>query len=269
MTKTIIDFHTHAFPDSIADRAMAQMHAEAEWVAVLDGKLGSLLASMDKAGIQASVLCNIVTKPKQFEPIFEWSKQIRSERIIPFPSVHPLDPDAQARIRQVAEAGFVGMKFHPYYQDFDLDCPQMEPIYEALCKHNLIAVFHTGFDIAYEWIDRTGPKRVLNVLKRFPRLKLITTHVGAWQQWDDVEQYLLGKPIWMDISVSRHFLGTERFRRILLAHPADYLLFGTDSPWADQTEAIRTLEQLDLPPAVLDKLLGQNALRLLNGTPLP
>jgi hypothetical protein len=107
------------------------------------------------------------------------------------------------------------------------------------------------------------------VLKRFPRLKLITTHVGAWQQWDDVEQYLLGKPIWMDISVSRHFLGTERFRRILLAHPADYLLFGTDSPWADQTEAIRTLEQLDLPPAVLDKLLGQNALRLLNGTPLP
>lgn len=51
---------------------------------------------------------------------------------------------------------------------------------------------------------------------------------------------------------------------MLLAHPADYLLFGTDSPWADQAEAIRSLEKLDLPPDILDKLLGQNAKRLLN-----
>jgi predicted TIM-barrel fold metal-dependent hydrolase len=267
MTRLIIDFHTHAFADSVADRAMASMHAEAEWVAVLDGKLGSLLASMDKAGIQSSVLCSIATRPKQFEPIFEWSKQIRSERIIPFPSVHPLDPDAPAKIQQVAEAGFVGMKFHPYYQDFDLDSPQMDAIYDALCRHNLITVSHTGFDIAFEWIDRAGPQRILNVLHRFPKLKLITTHVGAWQQWDDVEQYLLGKPIWMDISVSQNFLGTERFRKILLTHPADYLLFGTDSPWADQTEAIKALEKLNLPETLLNNILGQNARRLLNRIP--
>ncbi|HML74209.1 MAG TPA: amidohydrolase family protein [Anaerohalosphaeraceae bacterium] len=262
--RPVIDFHTHAFPDSVAEKAMASMHAEADWKAVLDGRLSSLIASMDRAGIQTSVLCNIATRPKQYEPIFEWSKQIRSPRIVPFPSVHPADPDAVRKVEQVAEAGFIGMKFHPYYQDFDLDEPRMMPIYKALSRHRLITVIHTGFDIAFEWIDRAGPQRILKVLEQVPELKLITTHVGSWQQWDDVERYLLGKPVWMDISVSREFLGDDRFRRMLLAHPADYLLFGTDSPWADQADMIAFLESLQLPEATLNKMLYQNARRLLD-----
>ncbi len=262
--RPVIDFHTHAFPDSVAEKAMMSMQAEADWKAVLDGRLSSLIASMDRAGIQTSVLCNIATRPKQYEPILEWSKQIRSPRIIPFPSVHPADPDAVRKVEQVADAGFVGMKFHPYYQDFDLDEPRMMPIYEALSRHRLITVIHTGFDIAFEWIDRAGPQRILRVLEQVPELRLITTHVGSWQQWDEVERYLLGKPIWMDISVSREFLGEERFRQMLLAHPADYLLFGTDSPWADQADMIAFLESLDLPEVTLNKMLYQNARRLLN-----
>ncbi len=128
--RPVIDFHTHAFPDSVAEKAMTSMEAEADWKAVLDGRLSSLIASMDRAGVQTSVLCNIATRPKQYEPILEWSKQIRSSRIVPFPSVHPTDPDAVRKVEQVAEAGFVGMKFHPYYQDFDLDEPRMMPIYK-------------------------------------------------------------------------------------------------------------------------------------------
>jgi predicted TIM-barrel fold metal-dependent hydrolase len=69
----------------------------------------------------------------------------------------------------------------------------------------------------------------------------------------------------MEISVSQSFLGDERFRKMLLAHPADYLLFGTDSPWADQTQAIEALQKLNLPPDLLNKLLGQNAKRMLSG----
>ncbi|MBN2512223.1 MAG: amidohydrolase family protein [Sedimentisphaerales bacterium] len=262
--RPVIDFHTHAFPDAVAEKAMTTMEAEADWKAVLDGRLSSLIASMDRAGVQTSVLCNIATRPKQYEPILEWSKQIRSPRIVPFPSVHPADPDAVRKVEQVAEAGFIGMKFHPYYQEFDLDEPRMMPIYKALSRHQLITMIHTGFDIAYEWIDRAGPQRILKVLERVPELKLITTHVGSWQQWDQVERYLLGKPIWMDISVSREFLGEDRFRQMLLAHPADYLLFGTDSPWADQAEMIAFLENLQLPEERLDKMLYQNARRLLN-----
>mgnify|MGYP001004228118 CR=1 FL=1 len=125
-------------------------------------------------------------------------------------------------------------------------------------------MIQTGFDSAFEYIDRAGPQRILRVLEQVSERKLITTHVGSWQQWDDVERHLLGKPIWMDISVSREFLGDDRFRRMLLAHPADYLLFGTDSPWADQADMIAFIENLQLPDATLNKILYQNAQRLLS-----
>ena len=270
MKRKIIDFHTHAFPDALADKAMVQLHSElhcelygqAEFSSFLDGRIGSLLASMDKAGIETSVLCCIATRPKQFEQILLWCKEIRSNRIIPFPSVHPDDPEAVEKIMRIAQEGFKGVKFHPYYQQFDIDSPKMNLIYEVLTTHNLITVMHTGFDIAFERFDRAGPKRILNVINRFPGLKFITTHMGAWYDWDEVERLLLGKPVYMEVSVSRQLLG-DRFRKMLLNHPQDYILFGTDSPWSDQSSEIQAIEQLNLPETIKAKLFYENARKLI------
>ena len=96
----IIDFHTHAFPDALAHRAVAQLLSEAGEVrSFLDGKVSSLIASMDANGIEASVLCSIATKPSQFEPIFRWSQQIASDRIIPLAS------DGKGRRRRPSQRG--------------------------------------------------------------------------------------------------------------------------------------------------------------------
>ena len=260
----IIDFHTHAFPDALAERAMAQLLAETDQVtAFLDGKLSSLVASMDEAGIEQSVLCSIATKPSQFEPIFKWSCQIRSDRIIPLASVHPQDPDGPAHIHQIAEAGLTGIKMHPYYQDFDMDDPHLNPLYEAIEAEGLLLTMHTGFDFAFERIDRAGPKKIANVLERFPDLKLVTTHLGSWQQWDEVEAHIIGKPIYMETSFSIQYLEPERLRRMILSHPADYILFGSDSPWTDQPAQIKAFFQLGLPVKLLKKIFYQNARDLL------
>ncbi|MHC5086882.1 MAG: amidohydrolase family protein, partial [Planctomycetota bacterium] len=87
MPNRIIDFHTHAFPDALAERAMEQLLSETDAVrSFLDGKLSSLITSMDANRIEISVLCSIATKPSPFEPIFQWSQQIASDRIIPLAS---------------------------------------------------------------------------------------------------------------------------------------------------------------------------------------
>lgn len=62
----IIDFHTHAFPDELAKRAIVALHDGIEERACLDGRLSSLLSSMDNAGISASVICCIATHPGQY-----------------------------------------------------------------------------------------------------------------------------------------------------------------------------------------------------------
>ena len=260
----ITDFHTHAFPDAIAEHAMRTLLAETTNVkAWLDGRVGSLLASMDRAGIGRSVLCSIATKPEQFAKILAWSAQARSERVVPFPSFHPRDPDPCARVREIAAAGFRGVKLHPYYQDFYLDDERMTPAYRAVAGAGLVLVCHTGFDVAFPRVRRCDPQRIARVVERVPDLKLVTTHLGSWSDWDEVEKHLLGRPVHMEISYSLEELTADRARSLLSRHPAQYILFGTDSPWQDQSAALARLRALGFGARWESAVLEENAARLL------
>ena len=85
----VTDFHAHAFPDFLAERAISHLEGMGDTGAFLDGTVAALIASMDKAAISRSVICSIATEPRQFESIMKWSKEISSSRITPFPSIHP------------------------------------------------------------------------------------------------------------------------------------------------------------------------------------
>ena len=259
----IIDFHTHAFPDDLAARAVSSIAREAGVPAFLDGKIASLLRSMDQAGIERSVVCSIATKPAQFRKILDWSKSVRSDRLILFPSVHPAAPDVLAHIRMIQAEGFLGIKLHPYYQEFFLDEPRMEKIYECIRECGLILFCHTGFDLAFPRERRANPERIWKVAAKFPGLKFIATHLGAWSDWVEVERWLIGKPVMFETSFAIPYCGADCARRLLMAHPADCILFGTDSPWAGQAEEIERIKALDLPAARQQKLFHDNARRLL------
>ncbi|MFA5554490.1 MAG: TatD family hydrolase [Phycisphaerae bacterium] len=260
----IIDFHVHAFPDALAPRAMKKLIDEAPGVkAYLDGTIGQLLDSMDKSGIEKAVLCCIATRPGQFDTILNWCRKIRSERIYPFPSIHPQDENHREKLSVISAEGFRGVKFHPYYQDFQLDDGVMMDIYDRAAELGLMVVVHTGYDIAFEYDRRGDSDKILKVLKAYPELKLITTHLGAWKQWDEVEEKLIGLPIYMEISFALDELEPQKVRDMLMKHPDDYILFGTDSPWTDQHNTLNLLKSLDLPAERLSKILHINAEKLL------
>jgi len=52
----IIDIHSHAFPDPIAAAAILALEKEGNIKAYLDGTVSALLSSMDRSGIEQSVL---------------------------------------------------------------------------------------------------------------------------------------------------------------------------------------------------------------------
>ena len=260
----ILDFHAHAFPDAVAERAMPRLEAEGDIRAVLDGKVSSLLHSMDGAGITASVVASIATRPQHFEPILRWSAEIASDRIIPFPSVHPDDPRSADHVRLIRAQGFRGVKLHPYYQDFSLDDDRLLPIYEAVQDCGLVLLCHTGFDLAFPRERKCDPARILRVLELFPALRFVASHLGAWEDWDEAETRLVGKPIYMDLSFAIDGIGPARARELILRHPPGYMLFGTDSPWAGQQETIDQVRQLDLGEERERLVLGANAAQLLD-----
>ncbi|MBW6520863.1 MAG: amidohydrolase family protein [Desulfoarculaceae bacterium] len=259
----IIDFHTHVFPDKVATKAIPALAKEGNIIAHTHGTVDSLLASMDRADITTSVICSIATRPAQFEPILAWSTAIQSRRLIPLPSIHPADSDAVGKVFMLKDQGFSGIKMHPYYQNFFLDETRLNPLYEALSETGLLLVVHCGYDIAFPRIRRADPGRILTVQKRFPNLRLITTHLGGWDNWQEVDELLIGKEIFMEISFSLTYLPAEQAVRMLNKHPIDYLLFGSDSPWDDQAEAIQRLKKLKFKKDRLNSILAKNAARLL------
>ncbi len=259
----VIDIHTHAFPDQIAHIAIPVLEREGQIKAYLNGTVADLLNSMDRSGVERSVVCSIATRPEQFQPILDWSKMIRSDRIIPFPSLHPEDSTLLDHLQQLYDEGFKGVKMHPYYQSYFLDDYNLFALYERMSELGMILVIHAGYDIAYPRIRRADPQRILDICSQFPELKLIATHLGGWDEWEDVRALLTGQPIYMEISFALDFLDQIRLRDILLNHPPEYLLFGTDSPWSDQATTLKMLSKLGLPDNIFRRIVSDNPHRLL------
>ena len=229
----------------------------------LDGTISDLLSSMDSAGIEIAVICSIATTPKQVRNITEWSRQVASERIIPFPSIHPDYADFREEIARMKDLGMKGIKMHPQYQGFAIDEDRVLPIYEAIAAHDLILTFHAGFDISFPTDPSASPDKMARVIERFPDLKIVACHFGGWRQWEEVKQYLAGKDLFFETSYTIGDLSDEKVLELIRLHGEDRILFGTDSPWKDQREYVKEVNSLPLSDDTREKIFHRNAEKLL------
>ena len=264
----IVDFHAHAFPDDLAPHAIATLNERvppgAE--AVLDGTLAGLLASMDRAGIGRCVVASIATAPKQVDAILRWSLGIADGRVIPFGSVHPDCADPAADVRRIARAGLRGIKLHPLYQGFVADDRRRAwPLYAAVEEAGLVLLMHAGRDVAFPPDDdRAAPRRLLAVHRAFPAIPLVAAHMGGWRAWDEVLDLLAGTGVYLETSYSLGHCPADVLGALIERHPAERILFGTDSPWRDHAEALALVRRAWPDPRRQALVLGANAERLLS-----
>ncbi len=259
----IIDVHAHAFPDSLAPKAMSSLtNASGDYRPFGDGTVASLLSGMDAAGIDRAFIANIATRPAQVGSILEWSLEARSDRVLPLASAHPESPAFAEEIARFREAGFSGVKLHPQYQNFNLDDARVLPFFRELEKSGMFVLLHAGFDIAYPGADNAAPTRMRALLDRVPDLEVIAAHLGGWNDWEAVERDLAGAKCLFDTSFIAHV--EPRLRdRIIDRHGADRIVFGSDFPWQPLAPQLDLVRSLPLPAADIEKILGGNAAALL------
>jgi hypothetical protein len=265
----IFDVHTHAFPDKVAATAIPKLVAGGLWLeakATFDGTIAGLLASMDRAGIERAVVCSVATRPDQVAKITAWSASIASERIVPFPSVHPDSPAPEAEVERIAAAGLRGLKFHPEYMRCPLDDPRVIRLARAAARAGLAMLFHAGYDLAYEKDDLANPARVRRLHEAVPDLRMAAAHLGGWECWDQVLREEAGLPIYLETSYTLGRCPPDLLARILAKHPPEFLLFGTDAPWTDQTEELAKFRALPLADDLKRRVLWANALRFVGMT---
>lgn len=259
----LIDFHVHVFPDQLAKKAVQNIFQITKNRPSTDGTLSDTLFHMDQWKVDHAVIQHIATKPTQQSPVNHWAAQIQSERIFCFGSVYPSSPDALMEAERIKKLRLHGIKLHPDYQNFCLDDPNMFPLYDVICELGLPVLFHMGHNILDPDHSYAAPKRLSQVAQQFPKLTIIAAHMGGAIMWDQVEEHLLGKDLYLDTSLSARFCPPEQYARMIRQHDSQRILFASDSPWSSAQEEFQFLQALSLPSATMDRICYQNAQEIL------
>lgn len=277
MIQETIDFHTHNFPDSLAPRALETLVAKLKgcMTPVGDGTCATQLSDMKKDGVTKSVICPIATKPSQFQVILDRAKAVRdgafgeeaAERLIQLCSVHPADRDFARRLKEIADAGFKGIKLHPYYQDFRLDDPRVIPFFSAVRDAGLFAVSHCGLDLGFTESPMTcGPAQIASLLRAVPGLVFVAAHLGGCggnppHATDELLQF---PSCYIDTAVLDVCDEDAECQRVMAQWPADRIVFGTDYFWRGEKQLADWVRRLRPDPDDQRKIFCDNAKSLLN-----
>lgn len=260
----IVDIHTHIFPDALAQKALRvlEKNSDYKYSSVTNMTAEQLVNNMEKWGIDISVVQPVVTRPSQFLNANNWAREICSDKIISFGGIYP-GKNYKQEIDYIVSLGLKGLKFHSEYQNFVVDDKEMLPIYNYALSKGLILLFHGGYDPAVRPPFKSNPKAFARVLDEMKGGTIIIAHLGGHAQWDDVEEYLVGKDVYLDTSMGFKYFPLDQFLRIVKGHGANKVLFGSDSPWSNAKEEIRILKGLPLSATEIADILGNNAVRLL------
>ena len=88
----ITDFHTHIYPDKIAEKTISILKKQAPVVQNFsDGTISGLRKSMRQSGIGKAVILPVATRKGQFDTINRFAAEINSscDDLISFGGIHP------------------------------------------------------------------------------------------------------------------------------------------------------------------------------------
>lgn len=258
----IIDFHTHIYPDKIAERATVAIGNFYNLQMERVGSLQTLLENSEKAGIDRCVVHSVATSPKQVETINDFIKaevDAHPDRLSGFGTLHQDYEDKIGEAQRIMDMGLKGIKLHPDTQMFNVDDERMLPLYDYI-QGKLPVLLHCG-DYRY---DFSHPRRVARICRMFPKLTVIGAHFGGWSVWEEAYEYLKDTNCMLDTSSSSALTGPELFEKLIHAYGADRLLFGTDFPMWDSVEELKRFMNVRLTNEEREKILFRNAENLLN-----
>lgn len=263
----IIDFHTHAFPDKVAQKAIPKLAEIGGIDCFGDGTVASLISRMDEWGVDRAVILNIATNPKQQTNVNNFAIEVNStnDRLYALGSLNPDSDCIENEARRLRDGGIRGIKIHPDYMETAVDDEKFDAVYRACIENDLFVVSHSGWDFISPDFIHCSPERIAKVLEKYPELRFVAAHMGANRQWDEVEKLLVGKKnLWIETSLAPMFeLDKTKCARMLNNHDPERILFGSDFPWYRMDLEKKYIDLLDISDELKKKIFSENAIKLL------
>ena len=258
----IADAHAHIFPDKIAGKASGAIGEFYEIQMSHVGKIDELLDSGGAIGVSKYLVCSTATRPDQATAINNFiaaSCAARPGLFYGFGTLHPEQEGRERELLRIRSLGLRGIKFHPDFQQFDIDDPDMLPCYRLAAELGLPILFHTGDDR----YDHSAPSRLANVLERVPGLTAIAAHLGGYKRWDEALSALAPGSVWTDTSSSMSMMPRERALELIEHFGTDRVLFGADFPMWDHTNELQVFLSLGFDRGTNQRILHDNFCTLM------
>ena len=259
------DFHTHAFVDALAERAVGSLADTSGIIPATDGTLSGLKKVMAEHNIGRAMILPVATKPSQQTNINNWAAEIMDGSIFCCGSVHPDADDAVAEVERIASLGLCGLKFHSEYQHFRPDEERIMPVCRKAAELGLFVVFHGGWDPFGGDEILATPRSFADLAEKMPGLTIIAAHMGGIRLYDQVEDCLAGRfpHLYMDTGVVADYISDEQLLRIIEKQGADKVLFGSDTPWDHPEKEIAMIDRLPLSDQDKELIFHVNAEKLV------
>ncbi|MCH8350019.1 MAG: amidohydrolase family protein [Chloroflexi bacterium] len=262
-----VDVHTHVWPESIAGTVLEYMERDMGIAAISKNTVESVKAHMRESGVDKSVVLGVVQRADQVRRANDWLIGIQDEMLVPFGAMHPDLEDKAAEVQRLRQNGIKGIKLHPVLNSFYPDDPKMFPVYEEMGDSMTLEI-HSGRLPGAKPGETVfaAPERIMNVVRQFPKLKVIALHLGGFYMLDEAERELIGKEnVLIDTTwpPSLKEVGAETLTTIIRKHGSHKVCFGTDFPLASQAAEGEYIQGLPLSDADKEGILGENARMLI------
>jgi predicted TIM-barrel fold metal-dependent hydrolase len=173
--------------------------------------------------------------------------------------------------RSVKELGLRGLKLHPTTQAFMPNDPRFYPLWQKASDLHIPVLFHTGQTGVGSGTPGGGgyklkyahPLLLDDIAADFPELTIVMAHPAVPWQEEQLAVALHKGNVFIDLSG----WSPKYFRPILVQYIAsilkDKVLFGSDYPVLQPERWLKDFENLELKDEVRQKILLENAKRVL------
>ena len=271
-----IDVHVHLHPPRLA-RAIQDVFEREGWRPVHGWEPAQVADTLASYDVERFCCFSYAHKPGIARSLNAWIAGTvqRLPGAIGVGTVHAADPDLlDIADEAMGGLGLAGFKFHLSVQRFHADDPRLFPLYERVMARDRFLIMHAG---TMPYRDPfTGVDRFRAVMARYPSLRVIVAHLGAF----DTEAFLslteTYPNLYLDTTMALSpratpYLGLDpsTIATELLLRYQDRIMIGSDFPLIPYPyeEERRFLETRALPATTARSILYDNATRFLGLTP--
>lgn len=168
--------------------------------------------------------------------------------------------------QEIKDLGMKALNLEPgvWAQPLYADDRLLYPLYERCEADGTVLLLMTGGNAGPD-ISYTNPEHVDRVLADFPNLQVVATH-GNWPHVQEIVHIAFRRPnLWLspDMYLNEGLPGLEEYLAAAKGFLQDRFLFGTAYPMAPMVEYCKWFTNLPIPAKAMEKILYDNAARLL------